>query len=118
FLTAVLFEQGHVYLAQGEEMAAYGRYLKTLHLLLQLSDVWEESLPDIEFVPDIEAVVSKLAPYHLPSQTCVALLGYYEQMKDYTAVENLLFDWLENTPEAMQAIGESPAQVGLHIFQR
>lgn len=118
FLTAVLFEQGNTLAAQGEEAAAYGRYLKTLHFLLRLAAAWEEPMPDIELVPDIEAVVAKLDAYHLPSHTCIALLHYYDQLGDLTAVENLLFDWLENTPETLQAIGESPAWVGLEILQR
>ncbi|HRQ37477.1 MAG TPA: DUF6483 family protein [Chloroflexota bacterium] len=117
FLTALLVAEADILMQEGEEEAAYGRYLKSLHLLLWLAQIEGEPLPANDLIPDIDQVVEALADFHLPGESCVRLLGYYEQMGDYTAVENLLFDWLENTPPEL--VGEAnPAQTGLEIFQR
>ncbi len=117
FLSAMLVEEADMLVKEGEEEAAYGRYLKALHLLLFLAQTESEPLPADDLIPDIDRIVESLADFHLPGETCVRLLGYYEQMGDYTAVENLLFDWLENTPPEL--VGEAnPAQTGLEIFQR
>lgn len=117
FLSAMLVEEADILMQEGEEEAAYGRYLKALHLLLFLAQTESEPLPTDDLIPDIDRVVESLADFHLPGETCVRLLGYYEQMGDYTAVENLLFDWLENSPPEL--VGEAnPAQTGLEIFQR
>lgn len=117
FLTAVLVEEADILMREGEEAAAYGRYLKALHLLLFVAQAESEPLPTSDLIPDIDQVVEALAGFHLPGDTCVRLMGYYEQMGDYTAVENLLFDWLENTPPELH--GEAnPAQTGMEFFQR
>ncbi|MCL4264567.1 MAG: hypothetical protein KJ069_15190 [Anaerolineae bacterium] len=117
FLTALLVEEADILMQEGEEEAAYGRYLKALHLLLFLARSETEPLPAADLIPDIDQVVEALADFHLPGETCVRLMSYYEQMGDYAAVENLLFDWLENTPPEL--MGEAnPAQTGLEIFQR
>lgn len=117
FLSAMLVEEADILMREGEEEMAYGRYLKALHLLLFLAQTESEPLPTDDLIPDIDRVVESLADFHLPGETCVRLLGYYEQMGDYTAVENLLFDWLENSPPEL--VGEAnPAQTGLEIFQR
>ncbi len=117
FLTAMLVEEADILVKEGEEEAAYGRYLKSLHLLLFLAQTESEPLPADDLIPDIDRVVDALADFHLPGESCVKLLLYYEQMGDYTAVENLLFDWLENTPPEL--VGEAnPAQTGLEICQR
>ncbi len=117
FLTALLVEEADILMQEGEAEAAYGRYLKSLHLLLYLARAESEPLPTNDLIPDIDRVVEALADFHLPGESCVRLLGYYEQMGDYTAVENLLFDWLENSPPELY--GEAnPAQTGLEIFER
>jgi hypothetical protein len=118
FLAGVLYEEAELLVKEGEDGAAYGRYLKALHLLLILAQSGDGANGWSELVPDIDAIVAALADYHLPGETCVKLLRYYEAMGEYTAVENTLFDWLENAPIELRADEANPGKVGLELFQR
>lgn len=124
FLTAVLVEEANLWVKEGADGGdqpdgrAHARYLKALNLLLilALSDSETDDLADI--VPDIDQLVLALTYSHLPGQTCENLILYYEQAEDYTAVEDTLFDWLENTPMVLRTDGSNPWQTGLDIFER
>lgn len=118
FLTAVLYEEAQMLVEQEAIEAAYGRYIKALNLLLTLAFSDDEVRRHTDLTPDIEQIVSALAGYHLPGYTCLKLMAYYEQMGVYTAVENILFDWLENAPEQFRTNNTNPGQAGLEFFLR
>jgi CheY-like chemotaxis protein len=118
FLAGVLYEEARMLQKQGEEGAAYDRYLKALHLLLILAQSDDDLSERSELVPDIDEMVLALADYHLPGETCVKLMEYYEAMGEYTAVENTLFDWLENAPITFRTDAANPGKAGLELFQR
>lgn len=118
FLAAVLTEEADMLRAQEEEEAAYGRYVKALNLLLMLAHTGDEIDVAGELAPDVDRLVTALADYHVPASTCVYLLQYYEQQGDFTAVENVLFDWLENAPAALRTGSADPGLVGLEMLVR
>lgn len=118
FLATVLFEEGEILTRREEEAAAYGRYLYALELLLAVAGDNPEPLPESDLIPDIDRLLALLADYHLPAETCVNLMAYYEGMGDFTAVENVLFDWLENTPAELYSQEVDPAQAGMAFFER
>lgn len=123
FLTAVLAEEADILMKErgdGVEQPdgrVYARYLKSLNLLLILALSGSET-DDLDLVPDIDRSVLALANTHLPGQTCQNLILYYEQVGDYTAVEDTLFDWLENTPIELRTDESNPWQTGVEIFER
>jgi hypothetical protein len=121
FLTAVLVEEADILMKEGVDLSdgrAHARYLKALNLLLILAMSGSEADDLADIVPDVDQIVLALTDSHLPGQTCENLILYYEERGDYTAVEDTLFDWLENTPIELRADGSNPWQTGLDIFER
>lgn len=118
FLATVLYEEGKVLQAEAEEDMAYGRFIKSLNLLLILALEGQSGPEEPDLVPDIEELLALLAAFHLPGTTCAYLLPYFEKQGDYAAAEDILYDWLELEPEFIRPDDPNPLEIGLAFYGR
>lgn len=114
FLATLLYEEAEILVEEGQEEAAYGRYVKALNLLCLLADTEMEEADLAELVPDIERLVTCLDAYHLPAGTAAHLLQYYAQTGNFSAAEDVLFDWLEN--DEGSAVNLNPIERGINFY--
>ncbi len=118
FLATVLFEEGKVLQAEEEEEMAYGRFIKSLNLLLIMALDGQSGLDEQGLVPEIEEVLAALAAFHLPGSACAYLVQYYERQGDYASAEDILYDWLELEPEFIRPDDPNPIEMGLAFYGR
>ena len=77
-IAKLLKAEGGIYEDQGNSDEAYGSYLKSLNLFLEIL-LRDDDLHDLRVSPEIEELLGKLEAYELPPDTRRLLLRYYEQ---------------------------------------
>jgi tetratricopeptide (TPR) repeat protein len=100
--------EGDIYEVQGDDERSYYRYLRALQLQLE---VFESKLDHgcPKSWADLEGVIQKLADYTLPADTQGRLFGYYASIGAFTKAEDLLWQWIDTSDEAKDAIEEGIA---------
>ncbi|MCP4356952.1 MAG: hypothetical protein GY796_02910, partial [Chloroflexi bacterium] len=118
FLVTIFAEDGEILIKEQEEEAAYGRFVKALNLILLTALHGVEIEPPGDLIPDVDKLQNRLVDYLLPGLTSAYLIAYYEQLGDFAAAEDILFDWLEAEPEIAQSGDPNPVEVGLAFYGR
>lgn len=99
WIGSLLHEEGNIYADMGNTTESYYRYCKALYLLLEA--FYQEHIPDETiFITTIHELITKLSVYEMPLHIQRKLFRYYEQKGMYAQAENILFDYLEQSPDA------------------
>jgi hypothetical protein len=98
WIGALLNEEGDIYAEQQNTTESFYRYCKALYLLLEA--FYQEHIPDETiFQTTIQELIQKLSEYEMPLHIQRKLFRYYEQTGMYARAENVLFDYLERSPD-------------------
>ncbi len=94
FVASLLKAEGDIYVDQDNFDTSYYRYLKSLHLFLevQLSD---SNIHDPDLFAQIEGLLATLEEYELPVEIKSRLFRYYERTGRYSRAEDMLLEVLE-----------------------
>ena len=105
FMVGIFYQEGEIRALQDDEDGADFRFLKALQLQLAILNNHPD-MPMPEVVPSVPAMQARLAENDvlLPAETNRALLTYYEIMGDYSAAEDVLYEWLEAEPGSSEVI--------------
>lgn len=93
-LAELLKEEGDILAAQGKEAESFARYYRSLYLYLE-AFVGEEELRLPDYSEKIDAVVTELEEYVLPSPTMGRLVRYYEREGDFALAEDTVYALLD-----------------------
>lgn len=86
--------EGETYEEMGQTNESYHRYLKSLHLLLEVLR-HENITSEPEFAQAITELIKKLDDYELPNSIKEKLFIYYEHIGSYGKAEDIFFELLE-----------------------
>ena len=102
-MASLLKAEGDIYEALGDDEGSYHRYLRSLHLRVE---VFESQRPHSspESWADVDEMVEKLAEFDLPTETQGRLLNYYDAVGQYAKAEDVLWEWLEATEYVSDAV--------------
>lgn len=90
----LLKAEGEIYEATGQTSESYHRYLKSLHLLLEVLR-HENITSEPEFAQAITELIKQLDDYELPNSIKERLFMYYEHVGSYGKAEDIFFELLE-----------------------
>jgi len=93
-VASLLNAEGDVYLDQGDFDTSYYRYLKSLHLFLEVL-LSHSDINDPDILAKIEELLNKLEEYDLPLEIKSHLFRYYERTGRYSQAEDILFEIIE-----------------------
>jgi hypothetical protein len=91
----LLKAEGEIYEDMGNAKESYYRYLKSLHLLLEVL-LHEYIDSDSDFYMAAKDLLKKLEDYELPGSTKEKVFAYYEHIGQYAKAEDTLFEMLED----------------------
>ncbi|MCA9927291.1 MAG: hypothetical protein KC419_02390 [Anaerolineales bacterium] len=115
YLAFLLREDGRIYLLQGNEKAAVGRFITALHLQLAVFPTPDQTIVQMD---DIADTLSALDEYELPGRTYAALLRHFEQAQAYAKAEDVLFDWMEAETALADLNDVNPVEMGVAFYER
>lgn len=103
-ILAELFKtEGDIYAAEENEEKAYQQYLKALDMQLELAfQTGDTRIPE-EFTP-VDSIADLLEDYVLPPETLAALFHYYEAANQFARAEEILFDFIEDSPNPAEVV--------------
>jgi hypothetical protein len=113
FMTGIFYQEGEIHALQDDDDGADFRFLRALQLQLAVLNTHPD-MPMPEVVPSVQAMQARLAENDvlLPTETNQALLAYYEIVGDFSAAEDVLYDWLDAEP------GSSPViEAGIAFYE-
>jgi Family of unknown function (DUF6483) len=113
WMAVLLKEEADIYEELGKSNESYHRYLKSLHLFLEVA-LRTIDVKDLDMAKAIMDTLNKLAEYELPLKTKSKLFRYFEQIGSYARAEDVLFEMVESE-EAVEGgfIGQ-----GIDFYQR
>lgn len=103
--------EGETYEEMGQSSESYHRYLKALHLLLEVLR-HENITGEPEFAQAITGLIKKLDDYELPNSIKEKLFMYYEHIGSYGKAEDIFFELLEADPDESGLIEQGKAFYG------
>jgi hypothetical protein len=111
WIGGLLNEEGDIYADLHKTTESFYRYCKALYLLLEA--FYQEHIPDETFFQTtIQELIQKLSEYEMPLHIQCKLFRYYEQTGRYASAENMLFDYLERSPNSEMFVN------GVEFYQR
>lgn len=111
WIGGLLNEEGDIYADLHKTTESFYRYCKALYLLLEA--FYQEHIPDETFFQTtIQELIQKLSEYEIPLHIQSKLFRYYEQTGRYASAENMLFDYLERSPDSEMFVN------GVEFYQR
>src|SRR5579885_2510069 len=107
----LLKAEGEIYEETGQTNESYHRYLKSLHLLLEVLR-HENITSEPEFAQAITELIKQLDDYELPDSLKEKLFLYYEHIGSYGKAEDTFFELLEANPGDSELIERGKAFYG------
>lgn len=107
----LLKAEGEIYEETERANESYHRYLKSLHLLLEVLR-HENITSEPEFAQAIAELVKKLDDYELPDSIKEKFFVYYEHIGSYGKAEDIFFELLEVSPDDSGLIERGKAFYG------
>lgn len=105
FMVGIFYQEGEIRALQDDEDGADFRFLKALQLQLAILNTHPDMpMPDV--VPSVSIMQARLAENEvlLTAETYHKLLTYYEIMGDYSAAEDVLYEWLDAEPGSSEVV--------------
>jgi Family of unknown function (DUF6483) len=117
WMAVLLQQEGDIYVELGKSNESYYRYLKALHLFLEVAS-GNNDVKDIDITMAIEDILNKLAEYELPLKTKNKIFRYFEKMGSYARAEDVLFEMVEGEEEEKQPGGNEIVEQGIAFYNR
>jgi len=117
WMAVLLQQEGDIYVELGKSNESYYRYLKALHLFLEVAS-GNSDVKDIDITMAIEDILNKLAEYELPLKTKNKIFRYFEMMGSYARAEDVLFEMVEGEEEEKQPGGNEIVEQGIAFYNR
>jgi tetratricopeptide (TPR) repeat protein len=115
-LASLLKAEGDIYVDQCDLDTGYYRYLKSLHLFLEVLLSYSNT-NDPDILSHVEELLSKLEDYELPVEIKSNLFRYYERTGRYSQAEDTLFEVIEADHNDNQTATDILEQ-GIAFYQR
>ena len=113
WMAVLLQEEGSIYEELGKSNESYYRYLKSLHLLLEVA-LRNSDVKDFDIAMAIEDILNKLAEYELPLKTKSKIFCYFEKMGSYGRAEDVLFEMVEGE----EPVDNEMIEQGIAFYKR
>ena len=117
WMAVLLQQEGDIYVELGKSNESYYRYLKALHLFLEVAS-HNSDVKDIDITMAIEDILNKLAEYELPLKTKNKIFRYFEKMGSYARAEDVLFEMVEGDGEEKETGGSEIIEQGIAFYNR
>jgi len=117
WMAVLLQQEGDIYVELGKSNESYYRYLKALHLFLEVAS-GNNDVKDIDINMAIDDILNKLAEYELPLKTKNKIFRYFEKMGSYARAEDVLFEMVEGEEEEKQPGGNEIVEQGIAFYNR
>ena len=117
WMAVLLQQEGDIYVELGKSNESYYRYLKALHLFLEVASGNSE-VKDFDVAMAIEDILNKLAEYELPLKTKSKIFRYFEKMSSYARAEDVLFEMVEGEGEEKEPRGSEIIEQGIAFYNR
>ena len=115
WMAVLLQEEGSIYEELGKSNESYYRYLKSLHLLLEVV-LRNGDVKDFDIAMAIEDILNKLAEYELPLKTKSKIFRYFEKIGSYGMAEDVLFEMVEG--EGEEPVDNEIIEQGIVFYNR
>jgi len=115
WMAVLLQQEGDIYVELGKSNESYYRYLKALHLFLEVAS-HNGDVKDIDITMAIEDILNKLAEYELPLKTKNKIFRYFEKMGSYARAEDVLFEMVEG--EENEPASDEITEQGIAFYNR
>ena len=117
WMAVLLQQEGDIYVELGKSNESYYRYLKALHLFLEVAS-HDSHIKDIDITMAIEDILKKVAEYELPLKTKNKIFRYFEKMGSYARAEDVLFEMVEGDGEEKETGGSEIIEQGIAFYNR
>ena len=117
WMAVLLQQEGDIYVELGKSNESYYRYLKALHLFLEVAS-GNSDVKDIDITMAIEDILNKLAEYELPLKTKIKILRYLEKMGSYARAEDVLFEMVEGEEKEKEPADNEVIEQGIAFYNR
>jgi hypothetical protein len=117
WMAVLLQQEGDIYVELGKSKESYYRYLKSLHLFLEIAS-HNSDVKDIDITMAIEDILNKLAEYELPLKTKTKIFRYFEKMGSYARAEDVLFEMVEGEEKENEPASDEIIEQGIAFYNR
>jgi tetratricopeptide (TPR) repeat protein len=117
WMAVLLQQEGDIYVELGKSNESYYRYLKALHLFLEVAS-HNSDVKDIDITMAIDDILNKLAEYELPLKTNNKIFRYFEKMGSYARAEDVLFEMVEAGEEEKEFARSEIVEQGISFYNR
>ena len=117
WMAVLLQQEGDIYVELGKSNESYYRYLKALHLFLEVAS-HNSDVKDIDITMAIEDILNKLAEYELPLKTKNKIFRYFEKMGSYARAEDVLFEMVEGEEKENEPASNEITEQGIAFYNR
>ena len=117
WMAVLLQQEGDIYVELGKSNESYYRYLKALHLFLEVAS-GNNDVKDIDINMAIEDILNKLAEYELPLKTKNKIFRYFEKMGSYARAEDVLFEMVEGEEKEKEPASDGIIKQGIAFYNR
>jgi hypothetical protein len=117
WMAVLLQQEGDIYVELGKSNESYYRYLKALHLFLEVAS-GNSDVKDIDITMAIEDILNKLAEYELPLKTKNKIFRYFEKMGSYARAEDVLFEMVEGEEKEKEPASDEIIEQGIAFYNR
>jgi len=117
WMAVLLQQEGDIYVELGKSNESYYRYLKALHLFLEVAS-HNSDVKDIDITMAIEDILNKLAEYELPLKTNNKIFRYFEKMGSYARAEDVLFEMVEGEEKEKEPASDEIIEQGIAFYNR
>jgi Family of unknown function (DUF6483) len=115
WMAVLLKEEGDIYEELDKSAETYYRYLKALHLFLEV-EFRTHDIKNLDIAKSILDILNKLAEYELPLKTKNKLFRYFEKIGSYARAEDVLFEMVE--AEGKEPAGVEITAAGIDFYKR
>ena len=117
WMAVLLQQEGDIYVELGKSNESYYRYLKALHLFLEVAS-GNNDVKDIDITMAIEDILNKLAEYELPLKTNNKIFRYFEKLGSYARAEDVLFEMVEGEEKEKEPASDGIIKQGIAFYNR
>ncbi|WP_294343229.1 DUF6483 family protein [uncultured Clostridium sp.] len=111
-LGELIKEQGDLYKEEENEKEALSTYIKSITILSEVM-IEDDTVREERYMHKLDEIEEILSNYHLPMDTTLLLIKYYEVIGAFDKSEDLLYDILEDSN-----YNKNVVSIGLDFYNR